>query len=422
MKKAFLILAILALAGILLLAGCGGAATTTTTPGSATTVDPGPTIPVTTPTTAVVSIPTTTETLVVWVEDLDLVAPVEERGAAYTASTGITVEVRVYAPPTEALPEGLTATTLLSALVLDQIDGAADLYLGPHTWALTLAEAGRAEPVFLSDGIAASIVDAISPRGYPLAVPLAIEGVVQVRNRALMPEAPASVEAIACPATGGCLLLPADGNADVHYPFLVAVGGYLFGRDPAGGYDIADLGISSAESIAGATIFDTLLEAGTVDAAADEGAVIADFVAGNAALAWVHASGLAAIEASDRDIVVETLPTVGGNPAVTVFRTLGAYVNPFGEGKSEALDFATNWLGDINGSALVALAKGIAPVWVDAADPAMAAVVSSVAAGHTLPPIDDIDRIWFEVSDAFRRIHIGTSPEDAMTGAVEDIR
>ncbi|MBI5157305.1 MAG: extracellular solute-binding protein [Acidimicrobiia bacterium] len=407
---------------VLAIACSGGTSAPTTTTGSATTVDPGPTIPITTPTTAVVAIPPTTDTLVVWVEDADLVAPVEERGTAYTAATGITVEVRVYAPPAEALPEGPTATTLLSALVLDQVDGAADLYLGPHTWAMTLAEAGRAEPVFLSDELAPSIVDSVSPRGYPLAVPLAINGVVQVRNRALMPEAPESVETISCPESVQCLLLPADGDADVHYPFLVAVGGYLFGLDPAGGHDTDDLGISSEESIAGAIIFDTLLEAGTVDAAANEGAVIADFVAGNAALAWVHASGLAAIEASDLDVAVETLPTIGGNPAVTAFRTLAAYVNPFGEGKSEALDFATNWLGDLNGSALVALAKGIAPVWSDAADPAMAAVVASAAAGHSLPIIDDIDRIWFEVSDAFRRIHIGTSPEDAMTGAVEDIR
>ncbi len=411
------------LAFMVLAAACGGgAATSTTLPGPATTVDPGPTIATTTPTTAVVTIPPTTDNLVVWVEDLDLVAAVEERGAAYTASTGITVEVRVYAPPAEALPEGPTATDLLSALVLDQIDGAADLYLGPHTWALTLAEAGRAEPVFLSDVLPASIVDAVSPRGYPLAVPLAVDGVAQVRNRALMPEAPASVETIACPDIDRCLLLPADGDADIHYPFLVAVGGYLFGADPAGGYDTDDLGVATAESIAGATIFDTLLEAGTVDAAADEAAVIADFAAGNAALAWVHASGLAAVEAGGMDIAVESLPTVGGNPAVTAFRTLAAYVNPFGAGKSEALDFATNWLGDVNGSSLIALAKGIAPVWTDAADPAMAAVIASVSAGDTLPPVDDIDRIWFELSDAFRRIHIGTSPEDAMFGAADDIR
>jgi arabinogalactan oligomer/maltooligosaccharide transport system substrate-binding protein len=409
------------LAFAVLAAACSGGSTSTST-GPTTTVDPGPTIASTTPTTAVVTIPNPTDTLVVWVENAALAAPVAERGTAYTASTGITVEVRVYQAPAQPLPEGETATNLLSALLLDQLDGAADLYLGPYTWALSLAEAGRAEPVFLSDRIPASIVQAVSPRGYPLAVPLAVDGVVQVRNRALMPDAPESVETISCPEAGRCLVLPADGDADIHYPFLVALGGYLFGPDPAGGFDTDDLGVGSAESIAGATILATLFAAGTVDPLANQAAAVADFAGGDAALIWVHPSGLAAIEAAGLDISVETLPTVGGNPAVTAFRTLAAYVNPFGAGKSEALDFATNWLGDINGSAAIALATGNAPVWPEAGDPAMVAVLDSVSAGEIVPPVPDIDRIWFELSDAFRRIYLGTTPEDAMIGAVGDIR
>jgi hypothetical protein len=80
-----------------------------------------------------------------------------------------------------------------------------------------------AEPIPLTDGLAASIVASVSPRGYPLAAPLVVDGIVQVRNRALLPEAPAAVESISCPEAGNCLLLPADGDADLHYPFLVAM-------------------------------------------------------------------------------------------------------------------------------------------------------------------------------------------------------
>jgi len=142
MKKPLLTLAALALVA----AACsGGSTTTTTTPGSTTTLDPGPTIATTTPTTAVVTIPVPTEPLVVWVENAALAAAVQERGNAYTAATGVAVEARVYQPPSEPLPEGEeTPTDLLSALLLDGIDGAADIYLGPHTWVLPLAEAGLA--------------------------------------------------------------------------------------------------------------------------------------------------------------------------------------------------------------------------------------------------------------------------------------
>ena len=419
MKKPLLTLAALALVA----AACsGGSTTTTTTPGSTTTLDPGPTIATTTPTTAVVTIPVPTEPLVVWVENAALAAAVQERGNAYTAATGVAVEARVYQPPSEPLPEGEeTPTDLLSALLLDGIDGAADIYLGPHTWVLPLAEAGLAEPVSLAAELEDSIAGAVSPRGYPLGIPLAVNGVVQVRNRALMPEAPASVETIPCPAANRCLLLPADGDADIHYPFLVALGGYLFAADPIVGYDTNDLGVDSDEAIAGATILSTLITGDTVDPVVDEAAGIADFAAGDAALLWVRASGLAAVEASGMDVAVESLPTIGGNSPVTAFRALAAFVNPSGAAKSEAVEFATGWLGDLNGSAVIALATGTAPVWPEAANDSMGVVHAAVAAGHPVPPVFDIDRIWLELTDAFRRIHAGTSAEDAMFGAGDDI-
>ena len=153
----------------------------------------------------------------------------------------------------------------------------------------------------------------------------------------------------------------------------------------------------------------------------DEAAGIADFAAGGAALLWVRASGLAAVEASGMDLAVESLPTIGGNPPVTAFRVLTAYVNPFGAAKSEAVEFATEWLGVINGSAAIALATGTAPVWPEAANDSMGVVLEAVAAGHPVPTVLDIDRIWFELTDAFRRIHAGTSAEDAMFGAADDI-
>ena len=411
MKKLMLLLLALALAA------CGGGSTTTTNPGSTTTVDPGPTIPVTTPTTAVVTIPIPTDPLVVWVEDETLAAAIEERGTAYTATTGVAVEVRVYEPGAS----GGSATDLLSALLLDEIDGPADIYIGPHTWVLTLAEVGLAEPVPLTAGLEASIAQSVSPRGFALGVPLAVNGVVQVRNRALMPEAPASVESIPCPDADRCLLLPADGDADIHYPFLVALGGYLFAPDPVPGYDTENLGVASAEAIAGATIFSTLLTDADIDPVTDEAAGIADFVAGNAALIWVHATSIDAVQASGMDIAIELLPMIGGNAPITAFRTLTAIVNPTGAAKTEAVEFATQWLGDVNGSAAISLATGMAPVWVEAADAAMTVVHTSVSAGHPVPPVADIDRIWFELTDAFRRIYLGTTAEDAMFGAADDI-
>jgi len=404
----------------LMLTACGGVSglTTTTLPGTTTTLAPEPTIVTTTPTTAVVTVPRPAGPLVVWVAEPALAEAVTGRGDAYTSATGVPVEVRVFAAPSD----GSGPADLLEALLEDGLDGPADVYIGPHTWVLALAEAGLAEPIPLADGLPESIVASVSPRGYPLAAPLVVDGIVQVRNRALLSEAPTAIESISCPGTNNCLLLPADGDADLHYPFLVSMGGYLFGPDPEVGYNTDDLGLGTAEAIAGVGILANLLADGTIDAVTDATAGIADFAAGNAALLWVHASGLANIQAAGMDVAVEPLPTIGGNTAITSFRTLAAFVNPFGSAKSEAVAFVTDWLGDASGSGAMALATGMAPVWPEAASSSAVVVLESVAAGHPLPPVDDIDRIWFELSDAFRRIHADTAVEDALFGAMEDIR
>ncbi len=202
----------------LVLAACGGGVgldTTTTT--GATPTTPATTVVTSPPTSAVVTVPRATTPLVVWVEDATLGAAIQARGEAYTAATGVPVEVRTFVPSGEG-------DTLLAALLAGTLDGA-DIYVGPHTWLDPLAEAGLAEPIPVDPDLGDSIERAVAPRGHALAAPLAVDGVVQARNRALMPEKPATVEGIPCPDADRCLLLRADGDADLHYPFLVASGG-----------------------------------------------------------------------------------------------------------------------------------------------------------------------------------------------------
>lgn len=399
----------------LVLAACGGGIgldTTTTT--GATPTTPGTTVVTSPPTSAVVTVPRSTTPLVVWVEDSALESAIRTRGEAYTAATGVAVEVRTYQPSGDG-------DSLLAALLAGSVEGAADIYVGPHTWLDPLAEAGLAEPIPVDPDLGDSIERSVAPRGHALAAPLAVDGVVQARNRALMPDKPAAVEEIPCPDADRCLLLPADGDADLHYPFLVAAGGYLFGPHPDLGYERDDVGVASDAAIGGVNVFAELLAVDTVDPVADAATAVTEFAAGSAALVWVRASGLAGVRASGMDVAIETLPTIAGNPAITSFRVLAAFVNPFGAAKSEAVEFTAGWLADTAGSGAVALATGWAPVWPEVADSAAGVVLESVATGHPVPPVADIDRIWFELSDAFRRIHTGTSVTDAMFGAFDDI-
>lgn len=415
------------LALTVLAAACsgGGAATTTTTPGPTTTVAPGTTVPATTPTTGVVAPPPLDRPLVVWVESEEIAAAVSERAAAFTAATGIEVTVEVWTAPEPTPPvdggEGAAIPTdIRDALLADGGDGV-DLYVGPHLWTRDLVRGGLAEPVHLDEAVPAVVAAALTMRDHTYGVPVAVDGVVQVRNRALMPSAPTAVEDVVCPDVDDCLLLPADGLVAVHHPFLAARGGYLYGADPVHGFADDDLGVGMEDAIAGAEIFAALLADGTVDAAPDLATVVAEFAAGTAALAWVPTASLPAVAASGMDVAVEPLPTIGGAPAVPLVSVLAAFVNPFGDAKSESAAFA-GWLGDPTGSTLLAGAAGTAPVWGDNATDAQAAVLASIADGVPVPFVDAIDIALFEVADAFRRMYEGTTAASAMTGAEADIR
>lgn len=393
-------IALLAVASVLIAACGSGAASTTTT--TTTTVVVDPTIPPTTPTTAVIEPPAMTGSLTVWA-DPAVADAVRSRGILFGADTGITVTVVAKAE-----------ADILTAL-LDGSEEEPDLFVGPHTWLQELAVAGLTEPVTLGEDLPQGIIDAVSLRGFALAVPLAVDALVQVRNPAISPTRPTSADALVCQ---GCLLLPGDGDLDVTYPFLTSLGGYLFGPNPDNGYDVTDTSVDSPEAIAAATILQDLVAAGAVGTATDRADALARFEAGEAGIIWAgpEAIGVLAGEA------VEALPTIGGAPAISPVRVTAAFVNGQGPVKAEAVRFAERYLGDQDGSRAIADASGMAPVWAGAATNIELVVLESAKTGQPVPYVAGTQAAWDEVAAAFARILVGTDAGTALIDAGDVIR
>jgi arabinogalactan oligomer/maltooligosaccharide transport system substrate-binding protein len=415
-------LAVMTLA--LLVGACTPGATTTPTtkPPIVTT----PTTPATTPTTAVVEVPPGAGPLLVWVGSEALAEAVIAQADAYTAATGVAVVVitvssvpdddrgfldtllepddTVPAPGSEEPPAGL--------------DRAPDVFIGPHIWLTELAEAGLAEPVDLPDGLPAAAVAAVTLRGFTIAVPVALDTVVQFRNPDLMPEAPGDLSDLQCPADLACLLMPGDGDPDVHYPFLVAVGGYLFGEDAEFGFAADDVGVDSSEAIASAAILQGLLEGGGIATAVDREDARARFASGEAALIWDGAGAIGDLDSA----VIEPLPTISLNPPISVVRVTAAWVNPSGSLKTEAAEFALQYLGGVDGSTAIARALGLIPVWPDDATQTERRFIEAAATGHPVPYITEAVVAWEALAEAFGRIHGGTSAGTALVDAADTIR
>jgi maltose-binding protein MalE len=411
-----------AIAPLLVVAACTGGGDGSAT-SSSTTLPPIVSITTTTATTMVVDPLVPDQPVVVWVTSAELGDAIETRAVDYTAATGVAVEVEVFDPSAVEEGDPPLPASLFVGVLEDSLPRRADIVIGPHTWVLRLAEAGMLEPMIaLEPGLPEKAVDAVSLRGFALGVPLTVDSVVQVRNPDLMASAPASVEDLGCPASGACLVLPGNGDPDILYPFLVALGGYTYPADEFDGYDRSDLGMDSDPAIAGAAILQQLAASGRVTTAADSAAVAERFVAGDAALAWISTAELATVEAADFESIVEPIPEIRGNAPIAAVRVTAAFVNPHSETKSAASEFAAQWLGDVDGSARIASALEETPVWREAATEAMGVILDAVETGDPAPYVANFAVLWSELARAFSRILGGVTPSTALAQAAASVR
>jgi arabinogalactan oligomer/maltooligosaccharide transport system substrate-binding protein len=388
---------------VLAITACSGTATPSTTSSTTTTLTAPTTVPPTTPSTAVIDPPPETATLTVWA-DPSLADAVRSRAQAFANDTGAQVTV-------VPMSEG----DILGALS-DDSAGAPDVFIGPHTWLYQLAVAGLTEPVRLGADLPAGAVQAVSLRTFSLAVPLAVDALIEARNPSISPILPTAVEELS--SCVGCFVLPADGDLDTTYPFLASLGGYLFGRNADTGYDLTDTGVDSAEAIAAAVTLQDLVGAGAVDTATDRTEVLTRFAAGEAGIIWAGPEAVDLLSGQ----TVEALPSIGGEPAVSPVRVLAAYVNAKGPAKSEAARFAVDYLGDPDGSRAIADASTMAPVWSSVATAAEQAIIESARTGQPVPFAPTTETAWSTVSAAFAAILTGTDAETAMVDAGDLIR
>lgn len=408
MRRIHILIMLLAVAA----ASCGGS-----TADSSTTSPPTSLVVVTTTTTPIPTLtvppPSATESIEVWVPEglSEWVAPAAD---SFEIETGIAV----------VLTE-LDADSVFEQLMTDAAAGP-DVFIGPHAWLTSLAEAGVAEPVPAVGDAVAGAIDAVTLRGITYGLPVALDTIVQFRNTSTLPAAPTSIESLVagCPVEGAdepvpCLLVATD-SVDGHYPFLAGFGGYVFARDEYEGWDSKDIGVDGAEALAGIQVLDDLLAStgmfGDGSSTAEE-----RFLEGVAPLVWGDSASLGVISRGDVDFTVEVLPTIGDQPAPTPVRATVAWVNATSPSKEAALVFVTEYLGSIRDA--VAINLGLAPVSAGfGGDPALVPFVASARTGHAVPTIFQTEFAWETLADTFDDIRTGEDPTEALHSAAAIIR
>lgn len=408
---------------VLVIAACGGGTadtiTTTTTAAPATTTTAAPA----TTTTAGEAVE-----LLVWADEVR--TPVVQQVAeAFTEATGVivTVETREFGD------------------IRDQMGTAgpagegADLFVGPHDWVGQVAADGIAAPIDLGAKAAdfeQVALDAFTYEGALYAVPYATEAIAFYYNTDLVAEAPATFEEIAAICDGldgiqNCVGVPGGGDgpdAYHNYPFVSALGGYIFAYDSAAGYDPSDVGLDTDEAIAGVTFLQEQVEAGVINAVNYDTAK-ALFLEGSQPFWMTGPWEVGNLNSQDTiNWAVAKIPTIGGNAPAPFVGAQGFFLSAFSENTVVAQSFLLDYIAteeaqqalyeaDPRNPAFTAILQGLAD------DPVASTFAASAADGNPMPNIPQMGSVWDPLGQNIQLVRNGElSAEEAMTNAAEAVR
>ncbi len=405
----------------MIIAACGGgdgAATTTTAPATTTTAAPE-----TTTTTA----PEEPVELLIWADE-NRTAVVEAIAPAFTAATGVTIRVQ----------------TVDFGSIRDQVGVAGpagegpDIFAGAHDWTGELAADGTISALDLGarEGDFFDVaLNAFNFEGQLFAVPYAIEAIAMYYNTDLVAEAPTAFEDLGalCEAAGTdvCVGIPGGGDgADAYhnYPFVSALGGYIFAYDADSGYDPSDVGLDSDASIAGVEFLAEQVAAGVIEPTNYDNAKNL-FLEGQAPF-WITGPWeRATLEGQDAvNWAVTKLPTIGGQSPAPFVGSQGFFLSAFSENALVAQSFLLDFIAtqetqqalydaDPRGPAHMAVADALA------SDPVALAFAASAADGNPMPNIPQMGSVWGPLGDNLLLVRNGTlSAAEAMAAAADAVR
>ncbi len=408
-------LAGVATALVLVLSACGDSGDTTTT-----TTE--------TETTTTTTTEATPVSLLVWTDE-NRASVVEAIAPEFTAQTGVEIEVEI----------------VDFGQIKDQVGIAGpagegpDLFVGAHDWTGELAANGLISPLDLgdkADDFFDVAIEAFSFEGNLYAVPAATEAVAMFYNTDLAPEAPATFEEVIALCEDlddidNCVGLPGGGDAaDAYhnYPFVSAMGGYIFAYDPASGYDTTDVGLDSEGAIAGVAFLEEQSEAGII------GSVNYDtaknmFLSGREPF-WITGPWEvgALNDQTDVNWGVAKLPTIDGNTPAPMVGAQGFFLSAFSENAVVARSFLLDFVATTETQKALFDADPRNPATHSvtallADDPVTQTFALSAADGNPMPNIPEMGSVWGPLGDNILLVRNGESTaEEAMTAAAAAVR
>ena len=428
-KRAYVAVAVTGVAA-LLMSACGGSSTAPAAGGTASA---------TTATTPAGSATTTgapkrdaTVDLVIWT-DADRSAAVTKYANAFGAEQGIKVAVQI---ATDVRPQFKDAT---------KVGQGPDVIVGAHDWLGELVQNATVAPINLSAAtlakLAPNAVAATKFNGQTYGVPYAVENIALLRNTALAPDAPATMDDLVAKGTaikaasGGKVTnvliqqVGKTGNAYYSYPYLAAFGGGIFGTKTNGDYDSANLIVNSAGSLKGAAELAKLGKAKVLSTNVGDDNAEGLFDAGKAPFFITGPWALTNAKKAGIKYAISDLPTLAGGGAMQPF--LGVqmfYVSSKAKNAAIAQEFVTNYVTREDVQTALYQATGRPPALTSAYDAAAAkdpdvkAFFEAGKGGKPMPNIPAMNSVWGPLGQAAADVISGQDPTTRFNAAATEIK
>ncbi|MBM7080941.1 sugar ABC transporter substrate-binding protein [Micromonospora sp. WMMD734] len=370
--------------------------------------------------------------LVIWADD-KRTAALKPFADKFGQENGVTVEV-------QAVSKDLQTNFVTAS----QQGSGPDVVVGAHDWIGNLVQNGAIDPVQLAaeqkSGFNETAIKAVTFNGQLYGVPYATENIALIRNTALAPEAPKTIEDLV--ATGKklkadkkaseilCLQSGQNGDAYHIYPLYTSAGGYLFGTAANGDYDPKDLGVGKPESVAAFQKIAKLGEKG-------DGALKRSITGENSIAtftgkkcAFLVSGPWAIADAKKAGISYDISPVpgfAGGKQAQPFVGVQAFYVAAKGKNKALAQEFVTNYVTTPELAVALYQAEPRPPALtaafdqVKGTDPDLAKFSEAGKGGQVLPAIPAMAAIWDPFGKAEAAVIGGADPAKTVTAAGKTI-
>ncbi len=383
-------------------------------------------------TTDTSSAPVSGGTLVVWGDDFT--APVMQTLCDdFATANGITCEV-------------VQSTDIRADVIAGNSTGdVPDIFTGAHDWVGELVTNGVIAPVDLganSSNFTEAALAGSSWENQNYAVPFAVENVALLTNKTLVSECPASLDDVADLATseaknaktpGLGMQIGEKGDAYHWYPLYTADGGYIFGINADGSFDLNDIGLDSEGGIAAAERLQKLAEEGVVSANATYDVALTNLVDAAAPFwitgPWGARDVLGSKGFNADDLMVCPIPawSDGAGPAVPFAGVQQVYQSAKAPNPTIAQTFLNDYvMTDAFMDAMFA-ANPRPPAWIPSAekvasDPVMAGFIEYGATAFPMPAVSAMSAVFEEMGVAEFKVASGDDPEKTMQTHANAIR